>query len=50
MSVCGTVTSETPYEDFLGSVIRPLLLDVISDRIEVSAIPVDLPARKYLRP
>ena len=25
MSVCGTGMSETPYEAFLGSVIRPLL-------------------------
>ena len=24
MSVCGTDMSETPYEDFLGSGIRPL--------------------------
>ena len=49
MSDCGTVTSGTPHEDFLGSVIGPLPLDVIAGRIQVSAIPVDLLARKGLR-
>ena len=48
MSVCGTGMSETPYEAFLGSVIRPLR-HLAATRIQVSAIPVDLLAGKGLR-
>ena len=50
MSVYGTVTIKTPYEDFLGSVVGPLPVSfpTVVFSVQLNGL-VDLPARPHLQ-
>ena len=50
VSVYGTVTIKTPYEDFLGSVVGPLPVSfpTVVFSVQLNGL-VDLPARPHLQ-